>query len=133
MHQYAAWHTGKLLRKLASEARKVARAPEADAIHDLRVAIRRLRACLRVFAQFYPSDARKKLDRGIKAVMHAAGEVRDRDIAMEMLHDAGVPRTSSTVGRLRNQRAAAARALLAELKPWQDRGVTREWRKRLEV
>lgn len=133
MREYASWHTAKLLRKVTAEARKTARAAEKDAIHDLRVSIRRLRACLRLFAQFYPGEERRKLNQEVKALMHAAGDVRDRDIALELLAEAGVSPAAAAVRRLQEQRRESAARLHDALKGWKARGVARQWRRRLEV
>jgi CHAD domain-containing protein len=133
MRRYSSWQTAKLLRKLAAEVRKTARSTEEDAIHDLRVTIRRLRACLRLFSQFYPGRARKELNREVKTLMHAAGDVRDRDIAMAFLKDTGVAADSTPMRRLREQRQRAAGALQEALEDWKGPGVSRKWRKRLEL
>jgi CHAD domain-containing protein len=133
MREYAHWQTSTLLRRLANELGKAAKSGKADAIHDLRVAIRRMRGCLRLFAQFYPEGSRKELRKELKALMRASGEVRDRDIAMELLADAGVPPSSAVARRLATERKDAARELRGELKRWKSRGFSREWRKRLEL
>jgi len=133
MQKYTRSQTARLLRKMTSEVRKTAKTTDKDNIHDLRVSIRRLRACLRLFSGFYPGPARKKLQHEMKSLMHAAGEVRDRDIAMELLADAGIPAGSPAVRRLGEQRTRAAGALQDALKDWKGRGVSRQWRTRLEV
>lgn len=133
MRKYASEHAEKLLKNLAAEARKTANGAEKDAIHDLRVAIRRLRACLRLFAQFYPGHARKQLDREVKGLMHAAGDVRDRDIALDLLSDAGAPAASPAVQRLQRQRQKAAAALREALAEWAGRGIAGKWGERLEL
>jgi len=133
MHEYAHWQTAMLLRRLAKEASKTARASGEEAIHDLRVAIRRTRGCLRLFAQFYPDRGRKELNRQLKKLMDACGAVRDRDIALRLLTEAGVPAASSVVRRLTEQRKEASRSLRGALKPWRGAHPTRVWRTRLEL
>jgi CHAD domain-containing protein len=122
-----------LLRRLADAVSKAAKTGKADAIHDLRVAIRRMKACLRLFAQFYPDGSRKELQDKLKTLMRASGEVRDRDIAMALAADAGVPPSSAAARRLGVERKDAVRELRGELKRWKSRGILREWRKRLEL
>ncbi len=109
------------------------RTADADAIHDLRVAIRRLSRCLRVFAQFYPAGSRKQVRRRLADLMDSCGRVRDRDIAIGLLQQAGVRVTAPLVRRLRAKRRAAAGELQLELQGWKPRGFTRQWRKRLEL
>src|ERR1039458_6517364 len=48
MREYVSDQTGELLRHLAFQVTRTARTGDAEAIHDLRVAIRRLSRCLRV-------------------------------------------------------------------------------------
>jgi CHAD domain-containing protein len=122
-----------LLRRLADAVSKAAKTGKADAIHDLRVAIRRMKACLRLFAQFYPDGSRKELQDKLKTLMRASGEVRDRDIAMALVADGGVPPSSAAARRLGVERKDAVRELRGELKRWKSRGILREWRKRLEL
>ncbi len=133
MHEYAHWQTAALLRRLAKEASKTAHSSEAGAIHDLRVAIRRMKGCLGLFARFYPERGRKQLKKELKQMMHACGEVRDRDIALELLSEAGAPASSAVVRRLGAEREFAARELRDALRPWKDGRSSRAWRTRLEL
>jgi len=133
MHEYAHWQTSSLLRRLAKAASKTARSSSEDAVHDLRVAIRRMRCCLVLFARFYPSGGRKDLKKVLKHMMGACGEVRDRDIALELLLAAGVPRASVAARRLMAGRKDAGRDLRDALKPWKGARLQREWRARLEL
>jgi len=131
MHEYAHWQTVRLLRRLAKETSRTARSSDADTIHDLRVAIRRMNGCLALFAQFYPGRSRKGLKKELKGVMKACGEVRDRDIALRLLADAGAPATSAVARRLAGERKEAARRLRSALKHWNNRRFSSQWRARL--
>jgi len=133
MHEYARWQTAMLLRRLTKEGSKAARSTGADAIHDLRVAIRRMKGALGLFARFYPNRGRKDLKKKLDELMDACGEVRDRDIALKLLTDAGVPARSAVVRRLSAERDAAGRELAAELKRWKKGHFSRRWRTRLEL
>lgn len=133
MREYVRLQTGILLRSLASQVNRTARTGDAGAIHDLRVAIRRLSRCLRVFAQFYPGRSWKQMRRRLADLMDACGSVRDRDIAIGLLETAGVPAASPLVRRLDEERRAANRELRRELRRWKDRGFRRQWRARLEL
>lgn len=70
----------ELLEALIREARAAARSPSADAVHDLRVAIRRFTAALAM--RKMPRAERKEIRSGLKQVMQSAGNVRDYDIAL---------------------------------------------------
>ena len=133
MKKYAQLQASVLLRRLAFQAGRAARTSDADAVHDLRVAIRRFGRCLRAFAQFFPGAARKKILRRAKALMKLAAVVRDRDIALELLGFAGIPATAAVAVSLRRERAAAERILAAELHRWARHGFSHKWRERLEL
>ena len=85
MREYAVLQTAILLRRLAFQVNRAAKSGEAEAIHDLRVAIRRFSRALRAFAQFFPGRSGKKVRSQLAQVMAAAASVRDLDIALELL------------------------------------------------
>jgi CHAD domain-containing protein len=133
MRDYARRQTAQLLHRVASAVERAARDADADAIHDVRVAMRRLSGCLRVFAPLYPKGPWKKVRRRISLLMTAAGVVRDCDIAIELAHKAGVGRSRALMPLLAAYRRKAARDLQAELLRWKDREYPRRWKRRLEV
>jgi CHAD domain-containing protein len=133
VREYVHLQTGTLLRRLAIQVTRTARTGDAGAIHDLRVAIRRLSRCLRVFAQFYPGRSWKPVRRCLAELMDACGNVRDRDIAIGLLQQAGVPAASPLVRQLDVERRAAVQDLQLELHRWRERGFSRQWRVRLEL
>jgi len=131
MREYARRRTDILLRHLAVEVKRAAHSGDADAIHDLRVAIRRLSRCLRVFAQFYPDGSWKKVRAQLSDLLHLAGVVRDRDIALALLSEAGVAKRAAVVARMEQERRKAGRELLAAVRSWRDGGVAAKWRRQL--
>jgi CHAD domain-containing protein len=56
-----------------------------EGVHDMRVATRRLRAALEVFAPCFPKEEHKKALKEVKAIADALGERRDRDVAIASL------------------------------------------------
>jgi CHAD domain-containing protein len=56
---------------------------DIEALHDMRVATRRLRAALQVFEEAFEPGALKPFRRGLQAVGRALGAVRDLDVFME--------------------------------------------------
>lgn len=58
---------------------------DIEALHDMRVATRRMRAAFRVFEQGYSKKAIKPLLAGLRATGRALGRVRDLDVFMETL------------------------------------------------
>src|SRR3974390_3385920 len=125
--------TGLLLRRLALQVNRAAKSCDADAVHDLRVAIRRLSRCLRLFSKFYPDGSWKKIRRNLKTLMEAAGAVRDMDIATEFLAEMGIGKASPLVQRLAQSRRAARRELESEVRSWKERGLLKRWRTTLRL
>jgi len=133
MRDYVRLQTAVLLRRLAFQVNRAAGSGDAESIHDLRVAIRRLSRCLRVFSQFYPGSSWKKIRRQLAELLVTAGRIRDRDIALELLVQAGVSRRALIATRLETERRKAARELLLEIRRWKGRNFSRRWRSWLEL
>ena len=133
MRDYARLETAILLRRLAYQLNRAARDGDAESIHDLRVAIRRLSRCLRVFAPFYPGDSWRKIRDRLGELMQAAGRVRDRDITLQLLAEAGIPARAAIATRLAAERRKASHELLLEIRRWKARSFSRKWRSRLEL
>jgi CHAD domain-containing protein len=133
MRDYARLETANLLRRVALQVNRAARSCDADSIHDLRVAIRRLSRCLRVFSQFYPEGSWKRIRKQLAGIMRLTGEVRDRDIALGLLADAGVSRRAAVAARLRSERSRTGQELLLEIRRWRRSGFSHKWRARLEL
>jgi CHAD domain-containing protein len=128
IEEHARIQTGLLLRRLTIQVSRAAKSCDEKAVHDLRVSIRRLSRCLRVFSRFYPEGSWKKIRRRLKTLMEAAGPVRDMDIAMEFMDEMGVGKRSPLVHRLTESRRAARRELEREVRTWKERGFAKKWR-----
>jgi CHAD domain-containing protein len=133
MRDYARLQTAILLRRLAYQLNRAARNGDAESIHDLRVAIRRLSRCLRVFSPFFPDGSWKKVRHRLAELMEAAGKVRDRDIALQLLAEAGIPARAAVATRLAGERRKVSHELLLEIRRWKGRSFSRKWRSRLEL
>jgi CHAD domain-containing protein len=120
-----------LLRRLAYQVNRTSQAAGPDEIHNLRVSIRRFAQCLRTFDEFFPRGKQKKIRKRMKEIMKLAGEVRNRDIALEILKDAGVPAGSAAARLLSGERERAGRELASALKRWRRRDFSRRWRTQL--
>jgi CHAD domain-containing protein len=95
---------------------------DIERVHDMRVATRRLRAVLEIFAPCFERSLHRSVLHDVKALADALGERRDPDVHIEALEsfaaavsEADRPGVESLVGRLREEQAAAnttvARAL----------------------
>ena len=133
MREHARLQTAILLRRLAYEVGNAAKSLNAGAIHDLRVAIRRLNVCLRVFARFYPGHSAKRVRHQLEGLMELAGDVRNRDIALELLGKAGLSAKAAIAAHLRDERRKSSNRLAREIRMWKNRGFSRKWRTRLEL
>lgn len=75
----------KRLGQLADALKHARRAQGAPAVHDLRVASRRLRAFGVTFRELIPAKKRERLERKLKRVTSAVGALRDLDVQLELV------------------------------------------------
>lgn len=86
--QRIAWHClGQLLRNYAL----IIEHGDADALHQSRVALRRLRAAFSIFAPVIADDASGRLQAQFKAVADVLGPARDLDVLIRALGAQEVP------------------------------------------
>src|SRR5579871_7010374 len=133
MRDHVRLQTSILLRRFAYEVGHAAKSGNAEAIHDLRVAIRRLSNCLRLFAQFYPRHSAKRIRQRLDSLMELAGALRHLDLTLELLAQAGVSPRSALAVRLRDERRKTSHGLTREMRRWKNRGFSRKWRSRLDL
>src|SRR5215831_17277706 len=67
----------RLIERLAFQANRVAKSPGPDAVHDLRVAVRRLDQAITTYNVHLPRKPAKRIRKQLKTVLSAAGAVRD--------------------------------------------------------
>lgn len=121
------------LDRVASEVRKTLKNADPDAVHDLRVAIRRLVQCLRIFESQLPKKASKKIRRQLRDVLQAAGRLRDYDIALELLLKCGYPRSGAASRRLLRERKQRESLLRERLRRLARRDFLRRWQSQLNL
>jgi CHAD domain-containing protein len=107
---------------------------DIEPLHDMRVATRRLRAALEVFAPCFPAKRHRKALKRVKALADALGERRDRDVAIEFLAgfaddapEADRAALAALIERLRQEQREAN----AELVPYVSPKRLRKLRRRL--
>ncbi len=71
--------------ELFGHAEGVLDTEKIEGVHNMRVATRRLRAALEVFAPCFPRGRHKAVLKEVKAIADALGERRDRDVAINSL------------------------------------------------
>jgi CHAD domain-containing protein len=98
---------------------------DPEAVHDLRVATRRLRASLAVFAKLFPPDPVREAERQVARLTTGFGAVRDLDVQIDALRtycanlpkeqQYGVQRTIARLVRRRTRERKSLKKLLDEL------------------
>jgi CHAD domain-containing protein len=58
---------------------------DIEALHDMRVSARRLRAVLKIFRECFPKKRLKKQDEMLQGLIRSLGAVRERDVFIEMI------------------------------------------------
>lgn len=129
LRDYAAAQLRARLDKLAQEAARASASPDEEAIHDLRVSIRRFTQGLILFAGLLPSGPVKQMRKELKRVMKLTNELRNRDIALEYLGSEGDPHAKELLLRDRAGYAEEFRDLMARFTPAISAG---HWRAALE-
>lgn len=82
---FAARAMSKPLRSLKRETAGVRRNQDIECVHRMRVASRRLRNALILFADVLPTSSRTRWQKRLKGVTKALGEARDLDVQMAFL------------------------------------------------
>ena len=119
--------------ELVGEATGVLDVNDIERVHDMRVATRRLRAVLEIFAPSWKDGAQDELKdvlRDVKALADALGERRDPDVQIEAMErfadaapEAARPGVELLVARLRARQGAANETLAEALRTALDHGL----------
>ena len=103
---------------------------DIERVHDMRVASRRLRAVLEIFAPCFPKSEFKGVLRDVKQLADALGERRDPDVHIDalrgfarMLTPANRPGVNALVADLQERQARGNEVLAAELERAEQRGL----------
>src|SRR5262249_46295196 len=107
---------------------------DIEGVHDMRVATRRLRAALEVFAPCFPAKRHRRALKRVKALADALGERRDRDVAIEFLtkfSEAAPEGDLAAVGALVERLRAEQRQANDELAPYVTAKRLKKLRRRL--
>jgi CHAD domain-containing protein len=113
--------------ELVAQADGVLDTTDIERVHDMRVATRRLRAVLEIFAPCFPKAEHKAVLKDVKALADALGERRDPDVQLAALADfkaaapaAVRPGADLLAARLRERQQAANGTLAAALETAQE-------------
>ena len=130
--RFAREQADRLLGRLAFQIGRAAKSHSPDAVHDLRVSIRRFGQALRVFKPCFRGKELRKVRRELKRVMAVAGEVRNHDIALKLLAKSKRTEQTGLLGKIQSRRREVERSLVTLLKSWLDRKSSLKWRAALE-
>jgi len=130
----AAKHLRKQAKLLAGQLDGVRRAEDIECIHRARVASRRLRAGMPMFAECFDADLLKKWRKQIQRVTTGLGDARDKDVQIEFLcgvldglrEKACYPGIARLMVRLERERERLQAKVTAAVERLQAGGVLRE-------
>ena len=131
--QFAGQAAARLLGRLAFQMNATMKSPDPEAVHDLRVAIRRFSQSLVVFKPCFPGKEKRKVRQRLKRLMVQAGEVRNCDVALKLLAKSRSQETAALLPRIRGRRKEAERVLTGALKRRIERKSSLKWRTILET
>jgi CHAD domain-containing protein len=116
--QAAVLAVGVRAREVWEHGEDVLDTSDIERVHAMRVATRRLRAVLEIFAPCFDRDRHRAVLREVKALADALGERRDPDVQLENLE--GVEGVDAFRARLRAEQQAGNEALAAALRHAED-------------
>ena len=133
IRQYAKQQTAARLGRVVFELRRARKPANEEAIHHLRVAIRRFAQATRVFSTLIPDGESKKIRKKLRGVMKLAGEVRNLDIARTLIRESKVAHGGPLLEQVAAERKEAVRRLAEALRELADRDFSTRWRQRLQL
>ncbi|HLX45799.1 MAG TPA: CHAD domain-containing protein [Bryobacteraceae bacterium] len=105
--------TRELYHRLTQQARYTSRTPDAEQVHNLRVAIRRFNQALDLHDEDTPGF--RKIHRRLKKTMALAGQVRDADIARKLVGKLQPAGAGTIQAKLAHRRMESEEQLVAAL------------------
>jgi CHAD domain-containing protein len=131
--RFSAEQSVRFLRALNVQTGRAMKSEGIAAVHDLRVAVRRLRQVLKILKPWLPREESSLLRRETKEIMAHAGEVRDRDTAIRLVRKLSHDGNRRLIAQLHRDRDAAARQLHESLRGFELRGTPSAWRRALRA
>ena len=123
VHSHCWRHTERTAERLAG-----ARAdPTASAVHDLRVAARRLVYTLDCFSTLLDPDRAGDFRKRVKSLLSAARRVRELDVALELIPELDSGSGCLVADDLRQRRDTAARTMSERLERKGVQNLARKW------
>lgn len=127
MREFAEAQVNAKLERVVAEIERTRTEMSEDAVHDLRVSIRRLAQALRLFGELLGKKAARALRQQVRPLLKCAGEVRNRDIAVGIVRRSKTPGAAQLVKALKAERAALLKELHALLEAFHGVDLRRQW------
>lgn len=123
----------ELTKHLAGQLSAALLAGEVEAVHQSRVATRRLTAALRLIDPLITGGRRKRLEKALKKMRRRLGNLRDLDVMMDHLAELRVDRKESDAidwlqGQMSTDRESAQREATQDIPLYKTLGQLEEWR-----
>jgi len=99
-----------------------------EAVHHVRVAIRRFTRAIAVGRPYIRAADVRKNRRRLKKIMNGAGDVRNCDVTLKFIARFRVPQAVDLRSKLQERRKESAGLLIIELKKWAGKRMTFKWR-----
>ena len=128
MKNYVRQQTDLKIDRVLAELDRTREQPSEEAIHDLRVSIRRLSQALRLFGELLGEKRARKLRNRLRPVLKAAGEARNRDVALLILAEAKVADTGDVVAAIEAEREKYVQTLVTLVRSLEGIELHTEWK-----
>lgn len=103
------------IRRLQQTVRAVKDDETIEAVHDLRVATRRIRAALRLLTPVAPAKAIRRATETVRTLARVASATRDRDVLLNDMTNRDIHGLEPVIEAVRAERMAAHTALVSYL------------------
>jgi len=127
MREFAEAQVNAKLERVVAEIERMRTEVSEDAVHDLRVSIRRLAQALRLFGELLGRKAARALRQRVRPLLKGAGEVRNRDIAAGIVRQSKTPGGAGLVKTLKAERAALMTELQGLIEAFHGVELRRRW------
>lgn len=125
---FASESVTKLLERLAYQVHHTVHTANAEAVHDLRVAIRRFAQSISLFKTAFTAKEVRKIRRRLKDLMELTNAPRDCDVALKLLEKREFTGLAALQHAIRARRKEALRMLVPALRRWGARESSAKWR-----
>ena len=128
MREYGVSRLRDLLDAVVYAMHAASKLEDPESVHKMRVSIRRFQQALRVFNQYVKKKGATKVRKELRKVMRPAGELRNRDIALEFVAENLAARNA-----IDEQRAVCRTTLHKSLATVCRSNVAAKWRQKLGI